>query len=161
MAWCAKCNHAMQDDHIDRVEGSSGPVQIVLRNFPVERCPSCGARSFEIATFMTTVVRDFAMNAEIRHAKSKGVFHKTWVCCQCGQELKDAVQPRRFDMKHPLPNGTMLEVEINAPAHNCFACATPQLALEGAAGRAIAEAFGNALGSAMNSGDGGILRAGS
>src|SRR5215471_10226964 len=105
MAWCSKCNQAMQDDKIDRVEGSSSPVQISLRNFPIERCPNCGARSFEIATFMTTVVRDFAMNAEIRHAKSKGLFHKTWVCCQCSQELKDTPMQHRFEMKHPLPSG--------------------------------------------------------
>jgi Zn finger protein HypA/HybF involved in hydrogenase expression len=150
----------MQDDHVDRVEGSSGMVQVSLHNFPIERCPNCGARSFEIATFMTTVVRDFAMRAEIKHAKSKGFFHKTWVCCQCSQELKDSPMPRRFDMKRPLPDGTMLEIEINAPAHNCQSCGTAQLALEGGAGKQIAEAFGNALQAASRSGDGGILRAG-
>ncbi len=144
MSTCKKCNAETQRTHVDGAEGASGNIRVTARNVPVEQCPSCGARQFPMQSFLQGFLQEIGFKHELRCARSKGLFHKTEVCCQCGAELRELPQTRKFTM-NVLTDTTPLELQIEAPSYACMSCGTTQVADIAHAIRQIGEAVDKAF----------------
>ena len=137
---CSACHVTLQRIHTD-AQGQDGAVSVALHGVPMLGCPQCGVRaSLDSLRFVMGMAKD----GRIRFARSQGFFSKTLRCCQCGNELHDAPQPRKLSTRE-IFEGSEVTVEITAPGYRCGMCMAEQFDLGGGTVRSLGQAIAQAL----------------
>ena len=147
---CSHCKGQLSRVIVDSVQASHGDIRVTLHRIPMDQCASCGKRQFPHGPFHLTFMDTVGSNKELKYARRKGFFSKTYICCNCKAEMNGPPQSGEWSFAMLPSTGEPIQVAIEAPTYLCM-CGTRQFAASPTEFIALAQAVAAAVKSAENS----------